>query len=187
MPAVGIKTIIAGLVVWLALAIALGTTDVMSQLAPPWPQAVLLAIVALLGTAYFVVPSFRIGVDALPISWLIACHLVRNVGWYFLWLHRQGRLPGEFAIPAGIGDIMVANLAWLVVALRLPARSQRMWNFLGLADILFVVATVARLTLKDRNSMIELLHPPLSILPTFIVPLIIFTHVVIAVRLSRAR
>jgi hypothetical protein len=55
---------------------------------------------------------------------------------------------------------------------------------LGLADILFVVATAARLALADPASMAALLRLPLSLLPTFLVPLIIASHVVLGVRLA---
>jgi len=56
---------------------------------------------------------------------------------------------------------------------------------LGLADILFVVVTAARLGVADPESMAALLRLPLSLLPTFLVPLIIASHVVLGVRLAR--
>ena len=56
---------------------------------------------------------------------------------------------------------------------------------LGLLDILFVVATAARVGTADPESMRALLVLPLSVLPTFLVPLIIASHVAIAVRLMR--
>ncbi|WP_410959381.1 hypothetical protein, partial [Salmonella sp. SAL4433] len=64
-----------------------------------------------------------------------------------------------------------------------------LWNTIGLTDILFVVLLALRLGLADWQSMHALREFPLSLLPTFIVPLIIASHVLIflrAVRLKRA-
>jgi hypothetical protein len=58
------------------------------------------------------------------------------------------------------------------------------WNVIGLIDILFVAATAARLAAADPSSMRALLHLPLSLLPTFLVPLIIATHVWLFWRLA---
>jgi hypothetical protein len=63
-------------------------------------------------------------------------------------------------------------------------RAYLVWNLLRLADILFVVATAARLGLADPDSMRTLLRLPLSLLPTFLVPLVIASHVLIARRLA---
>jgi hypothetical protein len=56
----------------------------------------------------------------------------------------------------------------------------------GLIDILFVVVTAARLVLADPASMSPLLRLPLSLLPTFLVPLLIASHVVFGIRLAHS-
>jgi len=48
-----------------------------------------------------------------------------------------------------------------------------------------VVVTAARLATADPESMVALLRLPLSLLPTFLVPLIVASHVVLGVRLAR--
>jgi hypothetical protein len=103
-------------------------------------------------------------------------HVVRFVGFYFLVLHARGELPRAFAVPGGWGDIATATLALMVSTLsadtRLGKSAYLAWNIFGLLDILFVVATATRLGLANPDSMRALTHLPLSLLPTFIVPLI---------------
>jgi hypothetical protein len=60
------------------------------------------------------------------------------------------------------------------------------WNTIGLIDIIFVVFSALRFGLKDWQLMHALRELPLSLLPTFLVPLIIASHVLIFVRLLRA-
>jgi hypothetical protein len=61
------------------------------------------------------------------------------------------------------------------------------WNTLGLIDIIFVIFSAPRFGLKDWQAMHALRELPLSLLPTFLVPVIIALHVLIFVRLIRAR
>jgi hypothetical protein len=98
--------------------------------------------------------------------------------------------PYAFAVPGGWGDITVASLASLLLATGPPRDGWRRsayaaWNVLGLVDILFVVATAGRLVMSDPASMAALQRLPLSLLPTFLVPLIIASHVVLWTRLAR--
>jgi hypothetical protein len=117
-------------------------------------------------------------------------HLARFVGFYFLFLYGLGELPWEFAVPGGLGDIAVATLAVVMLAvlwMNGPAGHRLLvaWNVLGLVDILFVVATAARLNLARPGSMHALTTLPLSLLPTFLVPLIIGSHLAMLARLRR--
>ena len=173
---------------WCLSAALLGVLGVLASLHPPFPQLILFGLVALLLIAYRLSNEFRRWLFSVPLKGLVSVHLVRFVGFYFLWLYEQRQLPFAFAVLGGWGDIVVATLALVLLLLRPRSRMiYQVWNTLGLADILFVVGTATRLALADSASMAALLRFPLSLLPTFIVPLIIFTHVVIFLRLKSDR
>src|SRR5512134_936228 len=166
--------------VWLAIVIAAAGTGRLAALAPPRPQLLIVGLTTALVLAGLLLPAFRDWLATLPLRALVAFHIVRFVGIYFLILSSHGTLPAAFALPAGIGDILIAASA-LILVLLVPALSQRGrlvagWNLLGLVDILFVVATAARLAIADPLSMVALLRLPLSVIPTFLVPLIIGSH-----------
>jgi hypothetical protein len=172
------------LLIWCVSAALLGVLGVLASLHPPFPQVILFGLVGLLLSAYGLSSEFRRWLSSIPLRWLISVHLVRFVGFYFLWLYEQRQLPFAFAVLGGWGDIVVATLALILLLLRPGSRlPYQVWNTLGFLDILFVVSTATRLALADSASMATLLRFPLSLLPTFIVPLIIFTHVVIFLRL----
>ena len=174
-------TVVAVLLVWLLAAVLAGIAGLIAQLQPPAPQGLLLAITLLsLGALWFVPPIRRWAQVADP-RIFVAFHLTRFVGIYFLVLYRQGVLPFAFAVPGGWGDIAIAAFAVVLLivgpATGTRARAYVVWNVLGLVDILMVVATAARLTLTDPTSMGALVQWPLSLLITFVVPIIIATHV----------
>ena len=125
----------------------------------------------------------------IDLRWLVLLHLTRFVGFYFFLLCSRGQLPFAFAAPAGSGDIIVAVFATLLLVLS-GARNWSIliiWNTIGLTDILFVVMLALRLGLENRQSMHALREFPLSLLPTFLVPLIIVSHVLIFVRAGRRK
>jgi hypothetical protein len=80
-----------------------------------------------------------------------------------------------------LGDVIVAAAALLLILSGRPTGWRRSaylaWNVVGLLDILFVVGTATRLAFEDPTSMASLLRLPLSLLITFVVPIVIATHV----------
>ena len=152
----------------------------MQRLQPPAPQLLLIGLTfTTLGLLFFV-RSIRAWAMAVDARWFVAFHLTRFVGIYFLVLYQRGELPFAFAVLGGWGDIAVATLALLLLVAGPPAGGRRsfylLWNVVGLVDILFVVVTATRLAMADAQSMAALLRLPLSLLPTFVVPLVIASH-----------
>jgi hypothetical protein len=172
---------------WLVVAIALGLSGRLRQVRPPGPQVLIFGLTAALIAGYWLSESFRGWLKSLDLRAIVALHLTRFVGFYFLWLYNRGELPYRFAVPGGWGDIIVATcaaillLAWSSLGKRRPVLL--IWNVYGLVDILFVVASAAAAGKANPASMAALLRLPLSLLATFLVPLIIGSHLLIFARL----
>jgi hypothetical protein len=66
-------------------------------------------------------------------------------------------------------------------------RSLIAWNLFGLVDIVMVLWRGMQAASADPESMRQMTLLPLSLLPTFLVPLIIATHVILFVRIWRMR
>ena len=173
------------LLAWLFLVVAASRFGFLSGTFPT-AQAILVAMTVIFGLAAFKMPMVRDPLWNCDIRLLIGFHVTRFVGLYFLELYNEGRLPYDFAVKGGIGDIVVATLALMVLIIPRgvgfrPVAIQ-IWNLIGLADILFVVATAIRINVNNPHSLDELRHMPMSLLPTFLVPMIIVTHIVIGLR-----
>ena len=174
---------------WLIAAVLVGHYQLMQRLPMPAVQGILFALTAGLLLLYFQVRSLRTWIDRLDLGALVLLHVTRFVGFYFLVLYARGELPHDFAVPAGWGDIIVATLALPVCFLPLGDATRRraitIWNVIGFMDIMMVVITAGRLSLQGNAQMREFTVLPLSLLPTFLVPLIIATHIIIFFRLRR--
>ena len=176
---------IAVLALWIVAAVALGWSGVLARSPVPPPAIALLLTVAALLTLRLSARA-RAAVYALGPSRLVALHLTRIVaGAWFLVLHGRGELPGEFALMAGWGDIMVGAGAAITLAAAIPLRTParrfglRAWNALGLLDILLVLGNGVRLFLRDPGLAVPFTTLPLALLPTFIVPAVIVTHLLL--------
>jgi hypothetical protein len=179
-----------GASVWLLLALVLGGSGLLREARPPLPQVLIFGLAAAVLVLFWTPTAFRRWALAVDLRGLVMFHVTRFVGIYFLVLYGRGELPFAFAVPGGWGDIAVAVTAIGVCLFARPATAVGravffVWNLVGLVDIVFVVVTAARLWLIDPGSMGALLRLPLSLLPTFLVPIIIATHVIIFARLAR--
>ena len=79
-----------------------------------------------------------------PQHWLTGVQIYRALGVIFLILYGTGKLPGVFAWPAGLGDVLVGVLAPVVAVAyaRDPHQNADLvsaWNLFGLADLVIAV------------------------------------------------
>jgi hypothetical protein len=185
---VGLTRIMLGVLgAWLLLVIGLGASGAIYGIGRGFIPIVWGPTVAFL-IAFAFVPRARAWFLRLNPRMLILLHQVRSVGVIFLVLYAQGRLPYAFAGPAAWGDMLMAAtapLAALCVPARTPLRRGLLlgWNLLGLIDVLNAVLTAARLRFRNPAEMAAITAFPYSLIPTFIVPLIMITHVILIAQL----
>lgn len=131
-----------------------------------------------LAAGYFLLLSstFRAIIGGIPQHWLIGIQTFRILGGVFLVRYFQGELPGLFAIPAGIGDVLTGLLAPLVaywwVAGKPYARPAAIaWNLFGMADLVNAV-TLGALTGGGGGGIVF----PIVLIPVYAVPRALLVH-----------
>jgi hypothetical protein len=190
------------LALWLALVVAAGAAGVF-EAAPTRPPLPLLLAVAgpplVVAVAYRASAAFRAFALSIDLRLLTAMQGWRVLGGMFLALYAFGLLPGAFAWPAGVGDIAVGLAAPFVLLAMLrgaPAWPRHVaWlNIVGLMDFAAAVGTgvltsnTALGLLADGAERASLGALPLSLIPTFAVPLWTIFHLISLLQLSeRAR
>jgi hypothetical protein len=174
------------LLAWLCFAV--GLAGWLHNASAPAVAATVWTLTALVLLACWKIGPIRVWVLNVDLRCLVLFHLTRLfAGAYFLVLCQRAQLPCAFATSAGWGDIIIAVLTLAVVAAMCTEFAKTLlliWNTIGLIDIIFVVFSALRFGLTDWQSMQALRELPLSLLPTFLVPLIIVSHVLIFIRLA---
>jgi hypothetical protein len=183
---------------WFGVAFALaheGVFETDASTAMPPAIAPAIVIPTLLGCALLALAPARRAIDRVPLHWLVGVQAYRVVGGVVLIAWLQHDVPGEFALPAGIGDVLV-GIAAPLVALSLVrgsvdgARTRVLaWCALGILDLVVAVtcgfltapSVVQQLALSDPNAAIG--SYPLVLIPIFAVPVSFVLHVYVIARL----
>ncbi len=126
-------------------------------------------------------------IEAVPQEWIVGVQFYRALGLMFLVLYAVGRLPGMFALPAGVGDVIVGLVAPVVgIAYARNGTNAaglvRAWNVFGIVDLIVAVGTglltspspLQMLSFDAPNELISAF--PLVMVPVFLVPLSILLH-----------
>ena len=130
--------------------------------------------------------SRRIGqvLDAMPASWIVALQVYRVLGSTFLigWVY--GVVPGIFALPAGIGDVLTGLFA-VPVAISLASGSRESrraaiaWNVFGLTDFAIALSIGIAISLHVIETGFASATGgfyPAAMIPAFAVPSSIMLH-----------
>lgn len=185
---------------WFVLVVAFATTEIFHyQRGIFGVQGLGLSVVlpiVILSISVFRSSALRGALESIPLSWLIGVNSVRALGIDFVLLYVLHRLPAPFAPLAGWGDIFIGvtalPLAWLA-AKGVARPLVLLWNTIGVADLVMAVGLgVASspgpiqliVTTPDSSIMATL---PWLLIPGFLVPLLMTTHLALFYRLGSRR
>jgi hypothetical protein len=195
----GRLTVAGVLGAWFVLVLAIGATgalDPVRGIGVPGLGLTVAAPVAALAAAFFAFRPIRNAMLGIPLPALVAVNAIRILGVIFLILHAARELPAPFAPSAGWGDIFAGAtalpVAWSIARFGAPARALALiWNTIGIADLVNAVALGA---LSAPGPLQVFAGPPSSalmitlpwlLIPGFLVPALMFIHVVIFYRLAK--
>ena len=188
-----------GLIAWLAVAQYLASANAYfasSEAAMPTVLLGLLIPLIIAAIGLSLSGSIASLASAIPLAGIVAAQAYRVAGGIFLVLWADGRLPWQFALPAGIGDVMTGGFAILVALLLAQKaagarRSAYTWCLFGIADLV-VAVTMGAMTSPGPAHLLALDAPnllissyPLVMVPTFAVPLALMLHGLVLWQLRR--
>jgi hypothetical protein len=173
-------------------ASALHVYKVGSEMAlmPPLPLGLSVVVpIFVFLIAYGTSRTFREFILSLDPRILTIVQAWRIGGIVFVILQSVGHLPALFALPAGLGDFAIGITAPLVANHLLPFVAYRKsfltWHALGVLDLVVAVAMgvltsrgpIGLLTVAVPSDLMTVL--PLSLIPTFAVPLLTICHLIV--------
>jgi hypothetical protein len=181
--------VLAGSLLWLLAALVLGGSGALLGLRPQVLLLLVASLAIVLVVASFIVPTLRRFVVEADLRLLAGFHLFRFVGLYLIVLGARGVLPGLFVLAAGWGNLVVAVMALLLIVLLPPEAPHAgpwwlVWNLLGLLVSLSIGIVLVFLGASGPGTMLRVL--PWSLLPSFVAPIAVATHVWMLLRLIHA-
>ena len=187
---------VAVLVAWFFLALGgslLGVFD--SEPRPPIPLGLAAVVpVAVFVFCYLTSTRFRQFVSSLDLRVLTLAQTWRVAGIVFVILYLQGALPGVFALSAGLGDMAIGITAPVVAWYwkpPFPHKAFAVWNVLGSLDLVMavslgVLASATPVGVLAGDVTTRLMGQfPLSLIPTFFVPLLLIFHLIALIRVRK--
>ena len=144
--------------------------------------------------------SFYDFVLTADVALLTATQSWRFAGVGFIALNVLGFLPGYFAWPAGLGDMAIGITApWLALALARDFANRRIfiaWNLFGIFDFAVLavgMGAIAPLIFPNLLHTVTpqmvtaapMRHLPLSLVPSFLVPMFTIFHLIALFQTSR--
>jgi hypothetical protein len=180
------KTILGLVVVWFVTVLSASALHLFENGAGRFGGAVAVAasVPLIMFSVWFAASEeFRKFALSLNPRVLTSVQVWRLVGFTFVLLEARNVLPAIFALPAGYGDMFIGATAGFA-AWKLAEPAYRgsfiFWQALGILDLVTAVSlgTTAGLLDPRGPSMVAMTALPLSLIPTFLVPLFLMLHVI---------
>ncbi len=183
-------SLLAGVILlsWFAVAAMMGMEGFFTKVTFLIPNIGSMFLPILIGAGLLLSSTtFQKIVNGMPPHWIIGMQTSRLMGYAFLVLYSMRLMPGEFAIPAGVGDIIVGITAPIVAYLYVRKKPYSnnlaiVWNFIGLGELCLAII-LGFLTSPTPYQLLALDLPndllfmfPVVLVPTFAVPLSILFH-----------
>ena len=187
------KLAIGIIVAWFVFSLSAGAAHVFNQGGGGPPVALGLAVVIpilVFWTWFRTSAGLREFLLSLDPRVLTIVQSWRIAGFVFVVLYFYRILPGMFANPAGWGDIAIGLTApWVAMKLAEPGHRKGFifWNALGLLDLVVAVTTGTTSGLVNPHGLGAgaMTVLPLSIVPTFLVPLFGILHIIVIAQARR--
>jgi hypothetical protein len=184
---------------WAALSLILNVLGVLANPPDKPPIALLISVIGpptLFAIAYSLSARVRTLSLSLDLRLLTAMQAWRIIGAMFLVLMMFRLLPGTFAWPAGVGDLIVgayAPFVVLVMSRRTPGWRKHivLLNVLGLLDFVGAIgggmlAGSSPIGILRGDITTDIMQKlPLSLIPTFAVPFWIILHIISLIKVRK--
>ena len=172
---------------WFFAAVAAGHWLALRHLPPAAVAGLAPALAALLWMLTRRIPALRDWCDALDPRALVLLQAVRASGLYFLLGEGAADLPRGLALIAGAGDLVVAVMALPVALAPLSEeariRAIRIWSVVSLGSLFASTGELLRLGVGEPIRLLPFAVLPLSLYPTFLLPLLLAGQAVLLGRM----
>ncbi len=186
------KLVFAVLAFWLALVLFLAGHGALGGRPGNPPLAILLSAVTpviVFLAAFRLSKAFRDFVLSFDLRLAAGIEAWRFAGLGFIALYANNVLPGVFAWPAGVGDMIVGMTApWVMLALiRRPefvaGKWFLLWNLFGMLDLITAIGSGGLGTMMVHGTpgeitMAPMARLPLALIPAYFVPILFMLHLV---------
>jgi hypothetical protein len=163
------------------------------------PKVVVFTIVPLAIILFAIIGNtnvFKKLLRAISLESLIAIHVFRFVGVFFIILYFYHLLPADLAFSAGMGDIITALFALPVAKMVSKGKSWSIkavyaWNIFGILDIvtllIIAVITARKSIISGEHGDLEMTIFPFVWFPAFAPATILFLHTAIFRKLQQIK